>query len=389
MRIVFATQRYWPASSPTITTLDQLARGLADTELVDQEVDTMVLTGQWENHWPLELVVRDVPVIRFPMQNWSLLGRSNLGGRMADWLSQNPDSWDRLVIVGPIEGGEHLFRVARQCKKPAIVHLCETGPETLFENPELQNRARRRFATWSAHDQWITSDKTSAESLKLLNPDSKIAIWNLGLPDTKPLSLAERKDLRLALVSTHPVLRGSRFLPLVVYDGPYGDNDDTIWLWRLLQQVFARRRDFRVWLTGDGHGLPRLYHSIVADEMEDLVLIPGYFPEKADLYATADLVLFPNSQEFNSTHFSATLSTLTPSLLSEPFARRLNLFPDLNFSGIPQNWNRWADAISSHLDQPENLRQQTAVYHQVLIQNCSLSATLKSYLQILESMERY
>lgn len=400
--------------SPTVATVDRIARSLNRHR---PGWHARVLTAQWEEHWPRELLVRDVPVTRFPNQSWSLLHRTSLGSRISEWLASYADRWDVVVVVGNLEGGDEILATAQSLGRLSAIQLVETGPETVFENSEILQKYQRKLGRWFQHPMWITTNPNSAGAICSQNPDAAVAIWNLGLPARQSLALGtgQKAETRNALISSHPVLRGSRFLPLVVYDGPYDEPEAALWLWRLVKQLFADRSDFRLWLCGDGPGLSRLYHSIVSDGLEELVLLPGYFSCKEDLYAAADLILLPNLGRDESLSFLTAVGQHTPFLVGKQApvqhvaaavrsevatvqapsptgeshqpatAEDCAPYDPLENMGLAPQVTAWHAAIDRHLEQPDVLEQAVRTIAHQFQQLLSEAETLDTYCQLLET----
>lgn len=404
MRIVFAIPRYWPAVSSSGSILDHICRYCNQSS----PHTARILTAQWEEHWPTELTVREVSVTRFPLQSWGLLPRKTLGGRIADWLQQHRDQWDLLVIVGNIEGGEELFSTAKRLKKPCVIHVMETGAATVWEDAEIQRRHHKRLQQWYRQPHWIVPDLPMKSRVQRQHSTTEVDIWNLGM-DYHESDGQLPNETKLALTSAHPILRGSRFVPILVFDGSYDIPETTQWLWQLVRNVFRNRADLRIWLCGDGPGLMNLYHAVNADGLEDLVLFPGYFSSKEDLYRAADLVLLPECGRHTSYDLMTAASVGTPVLhAGQPPIQQVVGSASLGHSiPVPEQGSfasrsvpaevalavqdmyptgqvtEWVSAIFRFLDEPEAWETRFHWVADTLSDKLPRDSTLEEYFQLL------
>jgi len=420
VRIVFAISRYWPAVSATVSVIDQVAR-----HLLQSGDDVTILTGLWENRWPESLIVRDVPVVRVSSTSWNLFTRTSIGTKMSQWLTEHQDQWDLLVVVDTIDGGEELFNIAEQLKKPSVIQLVESGPQTTLEDQSIRPKNHKRLKTWMSQSNWITSDESSAWNIRSQNESANVKLWNIGIADLPDMTASQRQALRQSICDSHPVLAKSAQAPLIVYSGHYHHGADSQWLWQLVHQITGTRLEVHVWLAGDGPSLHRLYHASCDSAVEDRVLLPGYFPDLADLYSAADLILAPQLERRNSYQWLQAIAVRTPVLVAQsattqhppfesspsadssdpdssdpgPDNRPHSAVPTISGMGnflpvgftdkdrseifLPKQITPWVNAIYSCLDDLPAAKQRIERYRQHLLTKLELGDTMNQYRQLL------
>lgn len=355
-------------------------------------MDVTVLTAQWEEHWPVELTVRDTRVLRFPIQNWSLLPRRTLGTRISEWMRKNAANWDRIVVVGNLEGGNEIFQTARRMERPCGIHILEAGPASVWEDSEFRQRHQKQMAHWFSQSQWLVPAGHLSDVIRSENPAAVVEFWNPGIP--APVQFPARQEVRFSLASSHPVLRGSKFLPVVVFDGNFdNDSGQSLWMWRMVQHASQQRMDFRIWLCGDGPGLAKIYHSVVADSLDDQVLFPGYFSDQRDLYRSANLVLLPDLGRFNSLDFITSILVGTPVLLGPDTATELlaaightEAQRRIQSMVVSGDHERWGTAIQEYLADPEPLQREVTQLRSELREVIPEEKLLQDYYEWLSNL---
>ena len=122
------TRRFWPLVGGTERLLTRLA-----VELHGRGCPTMVLTARWRPHWPCEILLGDVPVIRLPHTAERGWGNVRYLRGLARWLRQNRDRYD-LLCVSQLkhEAGTAVRAAGRGARSTGLVHS------------DLRRRSRRQ-----------------------------------------------------------------------------------------------------------------------------------------------------------------------------------------------------------------------------------------------------
>jgi len=405
VRIVFATHRFWPLTTPTIGVLDVVARDLAGRGHA-----VTILTSQWERHWPTDLVVRDLRVLRFGMDAWNPFSRKMVGQRMASWLWNHRQDWEILVLVEGVEGSESLFQVADRLGRPCLVHFVETGQQSscgqLLDRLRDDNAASRRGGShrrqaWRRRDRWLTSDPAVAEDLHRINPLAQVWVWNLGIPQVPPPEAKTREDLRQAMRQVLPRSGAQWNGPVIVSNGPYLQGHDSRWLWMLVSRLVARQPELTIWLAGDGPAVPGLNRLAHEAGLEDRLLFPGCYWDPADLATAADLLLLPQQQQRQMAEWMIAVGLETPCLVSASsltdwVQQRLRSQASSHSADIantvdleawptilPPETTVWEDVIENCLADLGKARRIAAAQRQQLQPVLDRQATLIHYEQIL------
>src|SRR5688572_6754943 len=88
-RLALISRRYWPQMGGAETVMANLA-----SEFAQRGHATTVVTAQWEPHWPVECVHREVNVIRLPQPQLRGWGTIRYLHALRRWLHSHQDQFD-------------------------------------------------------------------------------------------------------------------------------------------------------------------------------------------------------------------------------------------------------------------------------------------------------
>ncbi len=402
MRVVFIVRRYWPLMTAAGLVLDRLAR-----HLIQQGHEVLILTAQADHLWPEALVVRGVPVQRFGLDAWSLFGRKTLGQRIASWLEENPGRWDVAVLCDVLEGAEWIFRVAESAARPVLVSCFDAGTATplsklLLRLQESQysagggNLCRRIAVAWQNQRHWLVVDAQQARQIEELQPQAEVTRWRLGAsvepvdPSTDPL--AERRVWRTALAQAFHEVPDLDQRPWMICPSHGALGADSQWLWEFLRRLCERRPDVVAWVIGDGPANSSLWRRAHEADLERRVVFPGCYPDLADVFAAADLVVLPQTQWCQAGDEMLAITSGTPCFLAEAavtcqWIKELGSKDCQHLSRggmlLSQQMDTWQSAVDSVLDHPAAARQRALEQRQFIVDQMPLSQSCAEFEAVL------
>lgn len=398
MRVAFVIERYWPLFSAASCVLDTVARFLRQ-----QGHEVTVLTAQVDHLWPEEISVRDVPVRRFGLDSWSMFGRKSLGQRIAQWLERNPEQWDLMVVCELLDGGQYLFQVADQLRRPSLLSFFESGKLSplgqLLDTSEKEKRegtsarsgSPRRRSNWLTRKHWTVPDTEAVLGVRQRNPEANVAAWGLGTPNSNVLTIEERRSVRAAICQSRAGFERYCAHPLIVYHGHCLPGPDSQWLWQLLAGLCEQRPGVCAWITGDGAAIHGLWRQTNESGLEDRLIFPGIFSDLHDLYSAADMIVQPQLERRHDFEWLAGVAVGTPSLVAQsPGTDRVmqlvNGKPkeDTIWNQVlPRQLEQWWERAFQILDQPQLASSQVLQQRSELLLHYNENDTLQQYEQLL------
>lgn len=288
-RIALITRRYWPQVGGAEVSTANLA-----TEFTRRGHQTIVLTAQWEPHWPAEFVHREVTVLRMPQPQVRGWGTIRYMHALSRWLRKHHDQWDAVVVSMLRHDAYTAVQSLQHTPIPVILRIEGAG-----ESGDLAWQRTARFGSRIKHA-CLQADRLIAPNPPIIDEllaagysPAKAHCIPLGVEVPPPRNLNDQLPARLAVSDANPSLEMIPDAPLVVFLGRLQEHKglrDLILAWETIAQ---RRPNGRLWLIGDGPERDELYDLIVDLGLHHQVFMPGAFDDTADLLTAADIYVSP------------------------------------------------------------------------------------------------
>ena len=124
LRSVLVTRRFWPLVGGAEMVMANLG-----AEFQQRGLPCQILTAQWETSWPVEVVHREVPVVRLRNPKQRIWGTLRYLRSLANWLKAHADEID-LVYVSMLKHDAYTgTRICRQLGIPVVLRA-EGGGQT-------------------------------------------------------------------------------------------------------------------------------------------------------------------------------------------------------------------------------------------------------------------
>lgn len=292
-RIALVTRRYWPQVGGAEMAMANLA-----VEFRRQGREVIVLTAQWEPHWPTECVHREVNVVRLPQPQVRGWGTIRYMHALSRWLRAHRHEWDAVLVSMLKHDAYTAITSLRDSGMPVVVRAegaGATGDVQWQRTARFGSRIKRVCQNASAI---IAPSAAIANELVEAGyaTESVHRIAN-GVTIGPPRASDQQFAARQAIIDANLSLEMVADAPLVVYTGRLHSQkglDDLVHAW---EKIAKRRPNARLWLIGEGPHREPLYDLIVDLGLHHQVFLPGAFDDVTELLTAADLYVLPSYEE--------------------------------------------------------------------------------------------
>jgi len=292
-RIALITRRFWPLVGGAEMVMANMA-----CELRRQGWSVVLLTAQWQSHWPTEVVHREIPVVRLPnpaQRGWGTL-RYMLA--LSRWLRTHGKTLD-LVYVSMLKHDAYAALHALSGTPVPVVLRAEGAGETgdcaWQQTARFGSRIRR---SCQGADALIAPSKVIRDELLAAGyPASHTHFIANGVTVGPARELECRWAARRALAEVNHDLGADASDPVAVYTGRLHPAKGLFELVKAWPAVLKRFPTARLWLVGEGPAREELFELILDLELRGRVVMPGCFDDVQDLLQAADLFVLPSHEE--------------------------------------------------------------------------------------------
>lgn len=281
LRLAFVTRRFWPLVGEN----EMLVASLA-AELRRRGHLPTVITPKYDKHWPANVCVREVPVVRLPHPAPRTWGNVRYSFALSRWLQQRQNQLDAVVVSSSPEDSLTVLGAVR-ASRVAVVAQQELGAELEAVPRRFGDQLLRRLR---ACDAFVTfgdapSDKPPAAWMSL---EQQRQI-ELGVPLPPTRTPAAKAAARQALaevnhdLATAPDAAVALCLPPLLSDA---DLEPLARAWRIVQ---SRWPEARLWIVGDGPKRSSLFTLLSDLNLKYRIVLPGTFDDWDVLLQAADL----------------------------------------------------------------------------------------------------
>ena len=247
LRVVMVARRFWPLVGGPEKLLANLA-----VELCRRGCQVTVLTARWQPHWPREIQIHGVPVVRLRHTADHGWGNAAYRWRLSRWLRANRHRYD-LVYVSQLKHEAHA--AIRAVGRPLPVVLRAERPGTGGDCQWQRNAfGGRRVAAACRRAAAVIAPSVEVEEELIAAgyPPSIVHLLPNGVPEPLPHTRQTQLAARAMLAEANPELEMPVGAILAVYTGrlePGCGLEAAIDAW---EPIARRRPNARLWLAGDG-----------------------------------------------------------------------------------------------------------------------------------------
>ncbi len=292
-RIALVTRRYWPQVGGAEMAMANLA-----VEFRRQGREVVVLTAQWEPHWPTECVHREVNVVRLPQPQVRGWGTIRYMHALSRWLRTHRHEWDAVLVSMLKHDAYTAITSLRDSGVPVVVRAegaGATGDVQWQSTARFGSRIKR--ACQNAQAIIAPSAAIASELVEAGYAADRVHRIANGVTIGPPRASDQQFTARQAIIDANLSLEMVADAPLVVYTGRLHSQkglDDLVHAW---QTIARRRPNARLWLIGEGPYREPLYDLIVDLGLHHQVFLPGAFDDVTEVLAAADLYVLPSYEE--------------------------------------------------------------------------------------------
>jgi glycosyltransferase involved in cell wall biosynthesis len=318
-RIALITRRYWPQVGGAEMAMANLAN-----EFCARGHQTIVLTAQWEPHWPTECVHREVPVVRLSQPQVRGWGTIRYVHALMRWLRRHRGQWDAVLVSMMKHDAYTAVQALRGSSIPVLIRAegaGETGDVAWQRTARFGSRIKR---VCLQADAFIAPSPFIAGELQVAGYASeKLNYIANGVAIGPPRDLNQQLGARLAVSDANASLEMVPDAPLVVFTGRLHANKGLEDLVRAWQEIARRRPNARLWLIGEGPHRDELFDLIVDLGLHHQVFLPGAFDDVAEVLTAADLFVLPSYEEGMSLALLEAMSAGVPVIATNIPGNRL------------------------------------------------------------------
>ena len=309
LRIVLITRRYWPLVGSAESFMMHFADGLRA-----QGHQVQILTAQWENHWPDQVMLREVPITRLPhpaVPGWRTFRYLR---SLARWLRTNAEHFD-LVYVAGLRYDAYAAIGALQGLRPVVLRAegCgESGDCEWHRQARFGNRIRHRCMN---ADGIVTPSVAVRDELAEARfATNLIQVIRPGVvrPSAMGEGLQQRVLARQAIAEINADLLVNTDVPVAVSICRFQHSQGLCQLLYAWQRVVRRFPAAQLWVFGDGPDRDLLYELVLDLELRNHVSLPGTFDVNHEILAAANLYISPQTNEMDTLPLLEAMATGVP-----------------------------------------------------------------------------
>ena len=384
LRLVLISRRFWPLMGRGAGVMANLA-----SELALREVDVTLLTARWHPRWPVEITVRDVPVVRLarPPGRWRDTNRYMRS--IARWLRRNRGRFD-LVYVSRLRCEAYAALKAVGKEVPVVLRAEAAGRwgDCVWQLDAGGGR-RIKQECMKAGALVGPSRVIERELIAAGYPRERIHYLPNGAPIPPAGSQARKAAARAALFAANPGLRMPDEAPLAVSIGRLDEAKGLGYLVAAWQKVIAVHPDARLWLVGEGPRRKRLEAQIVDLDLLGRVFLAGVYDSVEELLAAADLFVLPSREEGPSLAITEAMGAGLPIVTTDVPGNRELVTDGRHGLLVPgRDVEAMGTAVLRLLDEPDLAARLGTAARDLVQTRFSLARMVDAHLDLFESLAR-
>lgn len=296
LRLALVTRRFWPLVGGGERVMASLAE-----ELQPLSARPVVLTAQWDAHWPVEINHAGAPVHRLPQPQVRGWGTIRYLWSLSRWLKQHRDELDAVIVSTLTHDAYAAVAALAGSNVPVLLRAERGGPAGDVQwQREARFGARIQRRCQQAAAFIAPSDLVANELQAVGYPAKRIHVIANGVAIPSLRTSERRLAARAILGEANPDLKVPDETPVALYVGRLHSQKglhDLVRAWRRIISIWP---DARLWLVGEGPERDDLYDRLRDHELKYHVAMPGAFDDVSELLYAADVLVQPAYEEGSS-----------------------------------------------------------------------------------------
>jgi glycosyltransferase involved in cell wall biosynthesis len=384
LRLAIVTPRFWPLAGEAQTHLLRLAEQF---RLAGHTVT--IVTAAWHRHWPRNIIVRELPVVRIKGAPSGGLGTLRYMYGLSNWLASERGSFDGVLVSTLRYEAYCAVRAVAGDRIPVVLQAEQAGPEGDMAWQQSANFGSRIASRCKQATAFVATSKLIAGELAAAGYDpTRTSVILRGVPIPPPHGATTRDAARESLATGNHDLAATTQQPVVVACGRFVPTSGFVELIKAWKSVAAKFPLAKLWVVGDGPLRERLYQLVGDLDLKQRVHLPGTFGEHDELLAAADLFVQPATGEVPTLVLSEALATGLPAIASDIAGHR-EWITD-GETGVlvpPGDPKSLAAAMLGLLEQPARAVALGAEARERMRAEHSLTRCAVAYLELFERLQ--
>jgi len=381
LRIALVTRRFWPQAGDDERWVADLAEALRQ-----QGARPTVVTAQWDKAWPVEMVCRQLPLVRLPYSASRGWAARRFRRALAQWLRNKGQEFDVVLVHGDRDDAATAVEAVRHRRAVVVLHAKpDSGEGTNGRARRFSWNGMRPHRAPAVDAVVVSSDSVAADVARHGYLDERIVVIADGVGAVRQRDPAERIPSRRTLSDVNLLLTVDDAELLAVYTGPLRTGRNLETLVAAWSSVAARQPNSRLWIVGDGPLGPALASRIGRAGLDANVLLTGCFDDPELVYQAADVFVLPDATAPSRSLIEAVVAGLPAVAAESEFSRGL-IVPGENGLLVPagDGDHLVAGALQLFLHPP--LPATLAVHAQRVREQYSLATSAIEHLRLFERL---
>jgi glycosyltransferase involved in cell wall biosynthesis len=383
LRVALVTRRFWPLVGGTERVMATLAE-----ELAQLEAKPLVLTAQWDSHWPAEINHAGTPVQRLPQPQVRGWGTLRYLWSLSSWLKAHRDELDAVIVSGLEYEAYTAVTALAGSSVPVILRAETAGPagdcqwqrESRF-GKRIKRRCQQAAAIVAA------SDAVSAELLAAEYSSDRVQCIPNGVPIPEPRTSQRREAARAILGEANPDMKVSDDTPVALYVGRLSAEKGLHDLVRAWRRIINAWPEARLWLVGEGPDRDDLYDRLRDHELKYHVAMPGAFDDVTELLYAADVFVLPSYEEGTTLSLLEAMAAALPVVASDiPGHERLATHREHALLAPIKNPVALAESIAEVLTLSDEAAARAERARQHVMDNYSAKQMAQRHLELIQGL---
>jgi glycosyltransferase involved in cell wall biosynthesis len=313
LRLAIITPRFWPFTGEAETHLLRLAEQF---RLVGHAVT--IVTAAWHSHWPRNIIVRELPVVRLRGSPSGSLATLGYMYALSRWLGRERENFDAVLVSTLRHEAFCTVGALAAASVPVILQAERAGPEGDIAWQKTATFGKRIAGRCQQATALLATSKLVAAELAAAGYDvARTTTIPRGVPIPPPHGATTRDAARESLATGNHDLAATPQQPIVVACGRFVPASGFVDLVKAWKSVAPRFPLARLWIVGDGPLRERLYQLVGDLDLRQRVFLPGTFGQCDELLAAADLFVQPATAEVPTLALSEALAAGLPVVASD------------------------------------------------------------------------
>lgn len=382
LRIAMISRRFWPLVGGGEIVVSNLA-----SQFQSWGHEVQIVTAQWEPHWPLELLHRDVRITRIAQPKTRAWGTWRYISGLSNWLRDHRNEFD-VVFVSMLKHDAYAAIKTRHLHGKPVVLRAEGGGISgdCHWHQTARFGSRIRKTTLNGSGFIAPSESIRNEMLEAGYPTEKVRLISNGVALFPDRSIEVQGDARMCLAEANRSLLLEPQAPLAVYTGRFHARKGLLDLINAWPYVLKSHPSAQLWLVGEGDYGDVLWERVQELSLKYSVRFPGAFDDLTDILTAADAFVLPSYEEGMSMALLEAMSARVPVVATDIPGNRKLIEHRVNGLLVPtQDPKSIAAALLEVFNKPSEAIARSSAARVLVEQSYSLEKMAAAHLEFFEA----